>query len=113
MGLFSDRDVADLIIVTFILGGGSAFLTGRAVARSWEPATRAVAWTVLLTGAVRFIHYALFGGVLLSAPYYLTDFVILVCAALAGHRIARFRQMTRRYGWVVEPAGFLSWKLRE
>jgi hypothetical protein len=112
MGLFWEVGLADFIIVTILLGGGAAYMTGRAVARGWEPVSRAVAWMVLLTAAVRFIHFALFHGTLLSLHYYLADFIILALAAIAGHRITRFRQMTRRYAWAVEPAGLLSWKLK-
>lgn len=111
MGLW-ERDLADFVIVTLLLGGGAAFMTGRAVALSWQPVTRALAWMVLLTAAFRFIHYALFGNTLLSVPFYLTDFVILSIAAVVGHRLTRFRQMTRRYAWVIEPAGLLSWRRR-
>jgi hypothetical protein len=112
VGILWEIGIADFIIVTILLGGGAAYMTGRAVAHSWEPVTRAVAWMVLLTAAVRFIHFALFHGTLLSVHYYLADFIILAAAAVLGHRITRFRQMTRRYAWAIEPAGMLSWKLR-
>ena len=65
MGFWADRDIADFLVVTLFLGGGAAYLTGRAVANSWEPMTRALAWMVPLTAAVRFIHFALFGNPLL------------------------------------------------
>lgn len=112
MGILWERDIADFIVVTLLLGGGAAYMTGRAVAHGWEPVTRALAWMVPLTAAVRFIHFALFGGTLLSVPFYLTDFVILGMAAIAGHRITRFRQMTRRYAWTIQPSGLLSWRLK-
>lgn len=112
MGILWEVGLADFIIVTLVLGGGAAFMTGRAVARSWQPVAKAIAWIVLLTGAVRFIHFALFHGTLLSMQFYLADFVILALAATLGHRLTRFRQMTRRYAWAIEPAGLLSWKQR-
>ncbi len=112
MGVLWEVGLADFIIVTLVLGGGAAFMTGRAVARSWEPVAKAIAWIVLLTCAVRFIHFALFHGTLLSMHYYLVDFVLLALAAVLGHRLTRFRQMTRRYAWAIEPSGLLSWRQR-
>jgi len=112
MGIVWEVGLADFLIVTLLLGGGAAYMTGRAVANAWEPTLRAVAWMVPLTAAVRFIHYALFHGTLLSPHFYLVDFIILAAAAVLGHRVTRARQMTRRYAWAIEPAGFLGWRLR-
>ena len=112
MGVIWEIGIADFIIVTILLGGGAAYMTGRAVAYSWQPVAKAIAWTIPLTGAVRFIHYAMFEGTLLTPHYFLVDFVILALAAVVGHRVTRYRQMTRRYGWAVEAAGFLSWRQR-
>jgi len=112
MGLLWEVGLADFIIVTVLLGGGAAYMTGRAVANGWEPLWRAIAWMVPLAAAVRFIHFALFHGTLLSPQYYLADLVFLALAASLGHRLTRVRQMTRRYGWAIEPAGRWSWRLR-
>jgi hypothetical protein len=68
---------------------------------------------VPLAAAVRFIHFAMSHGTLLSAQYYFADFIILSLAALLGHRLTRFKQMTQRYGWAIEPTGALSWRLRD
>ena len=91
---------------------GAAVLTGRAVAQSWEPLWRALAWMVPLTAAVRFIHFSIFGGTLLSPWFYLVDLVVLLIAAGLGHRLTRARQMTGRYAWRVASNGPLSWRLR-
>ncbi len=112
MGVIWEVGIADFIIVTILLGGGAAYMTGRAVAHGWEPLQRAIVWMIPLTAAVRFIHFALFHGTLLTPHYYLSDFVILAIAAALGHRITRYRQMTRRYAWAVEPQGFLSWRMK-
>lgn len=113
MGLLWEVGIADFIIVTLLLGGGAAYMTGRAVANAWEPVLKAIVWVALLTAAVRFIHFAMFNGTLLSAQYYLADLIILSLAAVLGHKITRFRQMTRRYGWVIKRDGFLNWRLRD
>ena len=112
LGVLYEIGLADFVIVTLVLGGAAAYMTGRAVARSWEPGTRAIAWVVPLAAATRFIHFALFHGTLLTLHFYLVDFVILTLFAMLGHRVTRFRQMTRGYAWTIEPAQMLSWKLR-
>ena len=112
MGVIWEVGIADFIIVTLLLGGAAAYMTGRAVANAWEPVTRALIWMLPLTAAVRFIHFALFHGTLLTPHYYVVDLVILAAAAWLGHRVTRVRQMTRRYGWSIERSGSLSWRLR-
>jgi hypothetical protein len=52
--------LADFVLVTIILGCGAAMLTGRAVARSWQPIWQALAWMIPLAVAVRFIHFIFF-----------------------------------------------------
>ena len=111
-GILWEVGIIDFIIVTLALGGGAAMMAGRAVANGWEPVWRAVLWMVPLAAAVRFIHFALFHGTLLSAHYYLVDLVILIAAAILGHRLTRVRQMAGRYGWAVEQSGPLSWRLK-
>ena len=112
-GILYEVGIADFLIVTIALGCGAAVMTGRAVANGWEPVWRAVLWMVPLAAAVRFIHFAMFHGTLLSAHYYFVDFIILALVAALGHRLTRFKQMTSRYGWTIEPAGTLSWRLRD
>jgi hypothetical protein len=53
-------------LVTVVLGGWAAWMTGRAFALTWRSPGQAVASLLLLAWAVRFIHYALFEGTLLS-----------------------------------------------
>ena len=73
------------LLVTIILGGGAAVLAGRAIAQTWRPWWQIVAYMLILGAAVRFIHFALFGGTLLSLHYYVVDSAI--CLAL---RLDRF-----------------------
>ena len=44
-------------LVTVLLGGGAAWLTGRAAAQTWRPAWQVVVYTLILGFAVRFIHF--------------------------------------------------------
>ena len=112
MGILWEHSIADFVIVTLILGGGAAIMTGRAVALSWEPLSRALLWMIPLAGAVRFIHYSIFGGTLLSPWFYLVDVAVLLIAGSLGHRLTRVRQMTERYAWRVAADGPWSWRLK-
>ncbi len=111
------------LIVTVLMGGAAAWLTGRAVARAWRPFWLLGASALLLAGALRFLHFALFGGAFFSlslaqrnleaAHFMGVDFVLLSCAALIGWRATRTTQMTTQYRWLYQRTGPLSWKKRE
>ena len=98
----------EFVRVTVILGGGTAWLTGRATALTWSPWWQLVFYVVLLTFALRFIHFSLFEGTfflpfrdLSTALYYsAVDFVVLMIAAAIGRRVTRSRQMARQYGFL-------------
>jgi len=100
------------VLVTIILGGGAAWLSGRAVARTWRPAWQVFAYILILGCAVRFIHYSLFGGTLLSGHYYTVDTAVLMAFGFLGFRAARVAQMVTHYRWINEPAGPLRWRRR-
>jgi hypothetical protein len=71
-----------------------------------------VVYILLLAAAVRFIHYALFGGTLLSLQYYLFDLAVLLCLAGLGFQVTRAGQMSGQYSWLYRRAGGLSWRTR-
>jgi hypothetical protein len=110
MSLFVEDNPWIFLIMTVVIGGGAAFLAGRALARKWRPVWMAVAYMVPLGLALRFFHFALFHGKLLSLHYFLTDTLILILMALLGYRLTRTRQMVRQYGWLYERSGPLSWR---
>jgi hypothetical protein len=123
MGLIVEKSYAAFFIITVILGGGAAYLTGRALANGWKPFTRVVFYMLLLGVAVRFLHWGLFQsatfeswrlmqGSLLSPHYYIVDTVILIAAAALGYRLEQARQMTTQYGWIFERTGPLTWRKR-
>jgi hypothetical protein len=123
MGLIAEKSFAAFLLVTVVLGGGAAFLAGRALARSWKPFARVAVYMLLLALAVRFLHWGLFmdatyeswrdmQGTLLSLHYYLVDVVVLIAFAGLGYRLERARQMTTQYGWIYERTGPLSWRKR-
>lgn len=102
----------DFMLVTLFLGGGAAWLTGRAVARGWSPYWQVLVYSALLTAAVRFCHFALFKGTLRAYDYYLLELVLLASIATLGYRAVRKAQMVRRYDWLFAPAGPLAWTAR-
>ena len=98
----------EFIRVTVVLGGGAAWLAGRATALNWSPWWKLVLYVLLLTIALRFIHFALFGGTFFLPPvafwtafeFATVDFVVLLIAASLGRQITRRRQMARQYGFL-------------
>jgi len=110
--LLIGASLGDFLIVTVLLGGGTAWLTGKAVARGWGPYSHLVLYSLLLAGAVRFCHFALFGDTLASLEPALVEFVLLLAIATLGFRALRRRQMTHQYDWMFEPAGPLAWRAR-
>jgi hypothetical protein len=87
------------LLVTVAMGGSCAYITGRAIAETWRPFWQVIAYALALTFVVRFLHFALFEEVMMSARNFLVDAVVLAACALAGHAIARRRQMAIQYGW--------------
>lgn len=101
------------LLVTVALGGGAAWMTGRAIALTWQPWWKLVIYVVLLTIAVRFIHFSLFGGSFFLPPrtfgtavyFAIIDVVVLMIAAALGRQTTRSRQMARQYGFLRQQAG--------
>jgi hypothetical protein len=112
MGLIWEISFAEFVFVTALLGGGAAWLAGRAIASAWEPVWKAALWMVPLSCVVRFIHYALFSGSLLTLHFFLVDLAILVAIAVAGHRATLSARMVRQYGWLYERAGPFGWRAK-
>jgi len=108
--LYEEDSFGVFLLVTIILGGGAAALTGRAIATTWRPEWQLVAYSLILAGAVRFIHFSLFGGTLLSPHYYLVDGAFCAAFAFLGFRAARTSQMVQQYRWLNEAAGLMRWR---
>lgn len=112
MGLIWEISLPEFIFVTLILGGGSAWMSGRSIASGWQPFWHAALWMLLLGAAVRFIHYALFSGSLLTLHYYAVDTAILMAVAALGHRATRARRTSRQYSWLYERTSPFTWRRR-
>lgn len=108
--LYEENSFGVFILVSVILGGGAAFLSGRAIAGTWRPLWHVVVYMLVLGWAVRFMHFALFEGTLLSPHYYLVDTAICLGLGWLGFRIARASQMSTQYGWLYDRSGWLRWR---
>jgi hypothetical protein len=98
------------LLVTIVMGGAAAFMTGRAIAQTWRPFWHLPLYMLPLAAAVRFFHYALFHEPLLSMQNYVVDFAVALIAASLGYRILRARQMAQQYSWLFRRTGPLSWR---
>jgi small-conductance mechanosensitive channel len=108
--IYEEGSFGIFVLVTIVLGGGAAALAGRAIATTWRPWGNVIAYSFILGAAVRFIHFALFGGTLLSLHYYLVDSAVCLAFALLGFRAARATQMVTHYRWLYVPDGTLRWR---
>ena len=107
------------VFVTVVLGGAAALASGRAVAQAWHSFARVPLYMLPLTGAVGFLHYALFGipaipagaialavaggDVAALARAFAVPamiFVILTAFGYFGWRVTRAGQMARQYGFL-------------
>lgn len=108
--IYEEQSFLVFFFVSIVLGGGAAWVSGRSTAQLWRP------WVVLffscigLGVAVRFIHYALFGGTFFTAYYYVIDTAILLLIGTIAYRYTLANQMVAQYGWLYEKTGAFSWR---
>jgi hypothetical protein len=98
--LYEEQSILTFLFVTVALGGGAAWLSGRAIALTWRPWWTMAPTAFVLGLAVRFFHHALFGATLLSAHYFAVDAAIAALFVFAGFRFTRSRQMALQYGFL-------------
>jgi hypothetical protein len=112
-GIVYEEEYAGLfLLVTVIMGGGAAFLAGRAIAATWRPWWHVAFYMLLLGAAVRFIHFALFEGTLISPQFYAVDTAVCLIFGYLGFRATRAGQMTTQYRWINARSGALRWARR-
>jgi hypothetical protein len=113
MEFYEGESLAQIFVITGIIGGGAAWLAGRAIAQTWRPLWHVVGYMLLLGFAVRFAHFALGSGTLVSLPSYLTDTLFLVAVGCLGWRVTRATQMVTQYPWLYERSGPMSWRSKK
>ena len=111
-----EAEVVIWLALVLCLGGAGAFATGRALARTWQPALRLIPYALLLAAASGFLCWALFGvpvipasrlvartmagdwgEVLLGLSGLGMSFVLLLAMGAAGFTLTRGRQMRLQY----------------
>jgi hypothetical protein len=111
--LSDEQSLGIFLLVSVAMGGGAAWLAGRAIAATWRPWWHITLYMLPLALAVRFLHYALFEAKFLSLHYYLIDYAVCLGFGLLGFRLLRVRQMVSRYRWINERDGLWRWKRRD
>jgi len=111
-GLYVTESWLQVLMVTGVIGGGAALLAGRAISATWRPYWYVIGYMVLLGGGVRFLHFALFKGDILSLPSYIADTLYVIVVASVSFRMTRVNQMARQYPWLYERTGPFSWRDR-
>ena len=106
-------DPAVFGLFTVVIMGGAAFMTGHAVASTWRPAWQAVAYSLLLGAADRFLVFALFEGALLSGTEFIRDTAVIMTICLVGYRITRVLKIARQYPWLYQRNGYFKLKSRD
>src|SRR5581483_2963697 len=110
--LYATESVLQIVLVTGLIGGGAAFLAGRAIAQTWRPFWHLLIYMAMLGAGVRFIHFALFEDTLLSPASYLIDTLYLDLVGAFAWRLTRAGQMATQYHWLYERTGPLTWRER-
>jgi hypothetical protein len=98
--LFEEDSLGVFLLVTVLLGGGAAWLAGRAIAQTWRPWWSLIPYMLILGVAIRFFHVTLFNGTALSPHYYAVDTCIALMFAGLGFHLTRKAQMRRQYGFL-------------
>ncbi|WP_182085664.1 DUF6867 family protein [Aureimonas sp. ME7] len=95
----------EFLLVSVVIGGALAFAIGRSTARSWSGWGMMVFYCLLLTVAIRFLHFSLFNGTFFLPPatiatalhYGIVDAVVILLFASLGRMLTRKGQMARQY----------------
>jgi len=71
-----EQSLGIFLLVSVLLGGGAAWLAGRAIAATWRPWWHVALYMVILSFGVRFLHFALSTASSLTLHYYLVDYAV-------------------------------------
>jgi hypothetical protein len=108
--LYEEHSAWLFILVTIVMGGLAAWQMGRSIAQTWRPFVVLFAYAAMLACGVRFIHFAMFGGTLLSLHYFIVDYAVLLAAAALGWRKRRAEQMASQYAFAFTSFGPFGWR---
>ena len=108
--LYASETPLQILFVTGLIGGGAAWLSGRAIAHTWRPFWHVFVYIALLGAAVRFVHFALFEADLLAPASYTADTLYLLVVGCLGWRVTRASQMVTQYPWLYERVSLVTWR---
>lgn len=108
--LYEEASVFQFALITVLIGGWTAWQTGKGMAESWGTIAGTVVYTLLLGIGVRFVHHALFEGTMFSLQFYVVDTIVLLVFSLLGFRYTRTNQMSEKYYWLYEKTGPFTWR---
>ena len=95
-----------------ILFGIASWMTGRALADTWKSLWLALPYSLLLGFGSRFLTYALFEGVFLSARGYVASAAVLWFIMFVAYRLNRARLMIQQYPWMYERRWLFAWRTK-
>ncbi|HLJ62483.1 MAG TPA: hypothetical protein VKT70_00130 [Stellaceae bacterium] len=101
---------APFLVVTLVLFGTGALLTGQVLASRWRPLWQIVPASLGLGLGDRFLLYALFGEALTSLARFVVAASIMLLYAFIAYRVTLARQMVRQYPWLYRAAGPFGWR---
>jgi hypothetical protein len=110
MSFFVENGILSFLLLTVVLGGGAAYLSGRALASGWKSPWVLAVYMLMFTAGIRFLHFALFEGQLTSLTYYVSHGLIILALAMIGYRVTLAQQMTQKYPWLYERSGPFAWR---
>ncbi len=110
--LYEEANVFQFIFITVVLGGGAAWMAGKAMAETWKSRQVLFGYLLALGLAIRFIHFALFEASFLSLQFYFVDTLVLLVFGFIGFQFARTNQMVNQYYWLYERDTPLTWRNR-
>lgn len=98
--------------MTVGLFGFAAYMTGQALANTWQPVWKVVPYGIMLALGDRFLIFALFDGELLSLTGVVIDAMALIALTALSYRLIHVRKMVSQYPWLYETAGPFNWRER-
>ena len=100
MGVFYEESSIWLfLLITVLIGGWMSWRTGRALAGAWKSVWLLLPAALALGLGVRFLHFALFEGTLLSPRFWMVDSALCGLAGWLGWRCERAGLMARQYAF--------------
>ena len=100
------------LVLTVVLIGGAALLTGRALARAWRPIWQVVLSCLGLGLVDRFFVYALFEGSLVSVSGYMFDTLVVMGIGILSYRIVHVSVVVRQYPWLFDRSSLFRYRSR-